>query len=77
MLSSETRFFKILVQATFTFYIALSVAVSAADEKVLGTAGGNKKGYSKGDLVPVSCLNRTMYMSLSSLELHLPANIGD
>lgn len=60
MYSSETRFFKILVQALFTFYLSLSVAVSAADEKVFGSPAGARKGYAKGDPVPVSCLNRTM-----------------
>jgi hypothetical protein len=60
MQSSKTRFFETLVRALFTFYISLCVAVTAADEKVLGAVGVSRKGYAKGDLVPVSCLNRTV-----------------
>ena len=58
MQSSKVTSFQILVQALLTFYVSLSVAVSVADD--LGNASENKKGYAKGDSVPVSCLNRTM-----------------
>jgi hypothetical protein len=60
MQSSKTSFLEILVRTLFTFYISLSVAVSAADEKVLGSVDVTRKGYAKGDLVPISCLNRTV-----------------
>lgn len=43
------------------FYLSLSASVSAADE--LDTSlnpGAKRRGYSKGELIPVSCLNRTM-----------------
>ncbi len=58
----ETTTVKILVQALLTFYLSLLVGVNAADERVLGNVAGSNKGYAKGDLVPVSCLNRTMYV---------------
>ena len=58
----KTRFVKILVQALLTFYLSLLAGANAADERVLGKVVDNKKGYAKGDLVPVSCLNRTMYV---------------
>lgn len=59
MYTSGTGIFHILVRTLLIFYISLSLAVSAADEKVLRKLGGSRKGYVKGDLVPVSCLNRT------------------
>lgn len=60
MQSSKIRFFEILAQALLTFFISSSVAVSAADEKVIGSVSVTRKGYAEGDLVPVSCLNRTV-----------------
>jgi hypothetical protein len=60
MQSSKTRFLEVLSQTLLTIYISLWVIVSAADEKVLGSVGVTRKGYAKGDWVPVSCLNRTV-----------------
>ena len=59
----KTRPVKILAQALLTFFLSLLVGVdAAADERILGNVVDSKKGYTKGDLVPVSCLNRTMYV---------------
>lgn len=57
----------ILVQTLFTFFLSWAVVVTATDETVLEDLGGGIKGYVKGDLVPVSCLNRTMYAPLMVL----------
>ena len=40
--------------------LAAGVAM-AEQEEVLAAAAGTKPGFVKGDTVPVSCLNRTMY----------------
>lgn len=48
------------LNAILIFYLSLSASVSAADEKVLGDVASKRRGYSKGELMPVSCLNRTM-----------------
>jgi hypothetical protein len=41
--------------------VSLFTAVKAADEPPAGGENGpRRRGYAKGELVPVSCLNRTM-----------------
>jgi hypothetical protein len=52
---------RLLLNILIAFYLSLSAAVNAADEKILGNGGANRRGYTKGEMVPVSCLNRTMY----------------
>jgi len=42
------------------FYLSLSAFVSAADEKPMAPGAAKRRGYSQGELIPVSCLNRTM-----------------
>ncbi|KAK6383807.1 hypothetical protein LTS17_003099 [Exophiala oligosperma] len=42
------------------FYAALCASVNAVDEKVLSNATPKRRGYSKGESMPVSCLNRTI-----------------
>jgi hypothetical protein len=42
------------------FYASLCIAVKAADEPDATKNGPRRRGYAKGELVPVSCLNRTM-----------------
>lgn len=48
------------LHALFIFYLSLSAAVNAAEETVLSDGTPNRRGYTKGELIPVSCLNRTM-----------------
>lgn len=48
------------LHALIVFYLSLSSAVNAAQEKVLSDPTPNRRGYTKGELIPVSCLNRTM-----------------
>jgi hypothetical protein len=49
------------LQGILVFYLALSASVNAAEESVLSPdAAPKRRGYSKGELMPVSCLNRTM-----------------
>ncbi|KAK5056061.1 hypothetical protein LTR84_012612 [Exophiala bonariae] len=54
------RFACIPFNALLFFYLSLSSAVNAAQEKVLSDPTPNRRGYTKGDLIPVSCLNRTI-----------------
>lgn len=70
----DTMIVKILVQALFAFYLSLLVGVDAADKRDIGNVVDSKKGYAKGDLVPVSCLNRTMYVWSLVLKLKAQAN---
>lgn len=52
-----------MLHVLFVFYTSLCIAVRAVDEKVLAAGSASKRvGYVKGDPVPVSCLNRTMYV---------------
>src|ERR1700742_1591575 len=48
------------LNALLVFYLSLSASVSAADQDVLVGGATQRRGYSKGELMPVSCLNRTM-----------------
>lgn len=48
------------LHAFLIFYLSLSASVAASDEKVLLNGAPRTRGYSKGELMPVSCLNRTM-----------------
>lgn len=48
------------VKALLLFYLSLCAFVSAADETISVDEDLNRRGYSKGELIPVSCLNRTM-----------------
>jgi hypothetical protein len=54
------RSFHIFIKALLVFYCSLCVTVRAADDEVLLLRTARRKGYRKGDLLPVSCLNRTM-----------------
>jgi hypothetical protein len=53
-------FLHIFLRALLLFYCSLCVTVNAADEEILSL---QRRGYKKGDLVPVSCLNRTTCVS--------------
>ncbi|KAI1618664.1 hypothetical protein EDD37DRAFT_623373 [Exophiala viscosa] len=48
------------IHALLLFYLSLSVSVAASDETVLLNGASERRGYSKGELMPVSCLNRTI-----------------
>ncbi len=55
------RYASLPLNALLVFYLSLSISVSAAaDEKPLGNDGSSRRSYSSGELMPVSCLNRTM-----------------
>jgi hypothetical protein len=54
------RYATVSLNALLLFYLSLSAFVNAADENVLLNAVSNKRGWSKGELMPISCLNRTM-----------------
>ena len=54
------RSFHIFIYTILVFYCSLCVTVNAADGEVPFTETTRRKGYKKGDAVPVSCLNRTM-----------------
>jgi hypothetical protein len=43
----------------YVFYLSLCASVQAADQSSLSKTSG-RRGYSKGDLMPVSCMNRTL-----------------
>lgn len=43
----------------YVFYLSLCSTVRAAEQSTLSSQS-NRKGYSKGDLMPVSCLNRSL-----------------
>lgn len=47
-------------RALLVFYLSLSASVSVAEETILSNEGGKRRSYSRGDLIPVTCLNRTM-----------------
>ena len=49
----------LFLHVCYVFYFSLSATVSAADQTSFATRP-NRKGYSKGDLMPVSCMNRTL-----------------
>jgi hypothetical protein len=53
-------FFAVGVHVLLVFYASLCIAVRAADEADTGDDGPKRRGYTKGELVPVSCLNRTV-----------------
>ncbi|KIW81079.1 hypothetical protein Z517_04102 [Fonsecaea pedrosoi CBS 271.37] len=44
----------------FYLYLSASVTVAAADETTELNGASPRRGYSKGELMPVSCLNRTI-----------------
>jgi hypothetical protein len=48
------------LNALLVFYLSLSASVTAADQDPLVNGDSKRRGYSKGELIPVSCLNRTM-----------------
>ena len=48
------------LNAVIHFYLYLSATVGAAEEDALPSAALKRRGYSRGELMPVSCLNRTM-----------------
>ncbi|OCT51041.1 hypothetical protein CLCR_08750 [Cladophialophora carrionii] len=48
------------LNALLVFYLSLSASVTAADQDTLIYGESKRKGYSKGELIPVSCLNRTI-----------------
>lgn len=54
------RSFHIFIKALLVFYCSLCVTVHAAEDEVLLLRTARRKGYVKGDLLPVTCLNRTM-----------------
>jgi hypothetical protein len=54
------RPFAVSLHILLVFYASLCIAVKAAEEVAIVNNGPRRKGYTKGELVPVSCLNRTM-----------------
>jgi hypothetical protein len=54
------RYVTVSLNALLVFYLALLTSVSAADQDALLSGAPKRKGYSKGELMPVTCLNRTM-----------------
>lgn len=54
------RYVSVPLNGLLFFYLSLSASVNAADEKTLVNEAPTRRGYSKGELVAVSCLNRTM-----------------
>ena len=54
------RPFAVSLHILLVFYASLCIAVKAAEEIATVKYGPRRKGYTKGELVPVSCLNRTM-----------------
>ncbi|KAK5307423.1 hypothetical protein LTR99_000394 [Exophiala xenobiotica] len=48
------------LNALFIFYLALCSSVKASDEKILSNGSPKRRGYSPGELMPVTCLNRTI-----------------
>ena len=50
-----------LARIPLLFFCSLSLSVGSAQETVFTSDNPSElRGYSKGDLIPVSCLNRTM-----------------
>ena len=59
--SNMTKVVILFMRLFFVPYIALSTAVQAAEEKPLKAYDNVKRvAYKKGDLLPVTCLNRTL-----------------
>jgi hypothetical protein len=54
------RPFAVSLHVLLVFYASLCIAVKAAEEVAIVKDGPRRRGYTKGELVPVSCLNRTM-----------------
>ena len=54
------RPFAVSLHILLVFYASLCITVNAAEEAAIVKNGPRRKGYAKGELVPVSCLNRTM-----------------
>ena len=48
------------LRALVVFFLSLSASVKAADQASLSSNAANRRGYSKGDLMPVTCMNRTL-----------------
>ena len=48
------------LRALCLFYLSLSASVHAADPQTPLSPSKNRRGYTRGDLMPVSCLNRTI-----------------
>lgn len=48
------------LRALCVFYFSLSASVQAADPQSPLSSQKNRRGYNKGELMPVSCLNRTI-----------------
>jgi len=59
-----------LLRVLFWCYLSLSTTVNAAGQAAL-VGRGKRTGYRKGDLMPVSCLNRTMWVELYFLQSRL------
>lgn len=60
IIAAMPRVFGVAVHAVLVFYASLCVAVSAEEEADVSGNNLRRKGWGKGDLVPISCLNRTM-----------------
>ena len=58
--SSMANYASIPLSAIVVFFLSLSASIKAADQASLSNAPGQRRGYSKGDLMPVTCLNRTL-----------------
>lgn len=68
----EIKSWKSLLQIVLTVLFLFSLVTAAASsEAVLGKGNGARKGYTKGELVPVSCLNRTMLVALPVTDLQI------
>lgn len=48
------------LRALCLFYLSLSASVQAADPQTPLSSQKNRRGYNKGELMPVTCLNRTI-----------------
>jgi hypothetical protein len=59
VMSSKSSSWQVLLLALSTFCIALSSAVSGQEPLKVVEDG---RGYNPGEPIPVSCLNRTMYV---------------
>jgi hypothetical protein len=58
-------FLRPLAHAIVIFSLSLCPSVSAADEAALALSSPRPRGWRTGDLVPVTCLNRTMYVAVA------------
>jgi hypothetical protein len=53
-------FLAVGIHVLLAFYASLCIAVKAADEPATADNGPKRRGFTKGEPVPVSCLNRTV-----------------